>query len=264
MMNVGANFLREHVIPESRIHYAIIDAGGKAANVVQAKARVDYVLRAPQMPYVLDMAERLYKIARGAALMTETEVTWNVISGTSNLLATKAVYDRYDANLRSFLPVDYSPEELLYAKMFKDSFDASDNARMRKALTLSHPDKSTDEINKMLDAPMPNYICRDIGNTASTDAGDVTWVVPGCQLHVACYPAGTPFHSWQLAAMGKSSLVHKGMALAAKTIAMTALDFLLDNALVQQARKDFLSMLDGQTYRCPLPDDLTPDMMLSF
>ena len=105
----------------------------------------------------------------------------------------------------------------------------------------------------MLDMPMPNYYCREYGNSASTDAGDVTWVVPGCQLHVACYPAGTPFHTWQMTTMGKSALAHKGMATAARVLAMTALDFLTDEELTRQAWADFKEMMGDEKYTCLLP-----------
>lgn len=110
----------------------------------------------------------------------------------------------------------------------------------------------------MYEQPMANWYCHEYGNGASTDAGDVSWVVPGCQLHIACYPAGTPFHSWQMVAMGKSSLAKKGLKTAAKVLAMTALDFMLDPAMIEQARKDYKDALQGETYRCPLPDDLMP------
>ncbi len=258
LLNIGVQFLREHIIPEGRIHYAILNSGGTAPNVVQAEAEVSYVIRAPKMADMYDIADRVIRIAEGAAMMTDTTMTKRVVSGTSNLLATKAVFDRYDANLRSFLPVPYTEDELAYAKKFKDSLDVSDRKRMINCLRADYPGKSLKELEEMLDMPMANYICRETGNTASTDAGDVTWVVPGCQLHVACYPAGTPFHSWQMTAMGKSPLAHRSMGIAAKVIAMTALDFILDEKLVQQAKADFIEKLEGQTYRCPLPMDLKP------
>lgn len=258
LMNVGANFLREHVVPEARIHYAITNSGGKAPNVVQAEAEVVYVVRAPRMSDVYDIAARVDKIAEGAAIMTETKVSKRVVNGVCNLRATKTVFNCYEANLRAVIPVEYTEDELAYAKKFKDSLSVPDRARMIDSIKKSHPDKSMEEVNEMLDMPMPNYYCRELGNAASSDAGDVTWVVPGCQLHVACYPAGTPFHSWQMVAMGKSAIAHKGMATAAKVIAMTALDFITDEELVIQAKKDFETMMGGEKYKCPLPDELKP------
>ena len=258
LMSVGVNYLREHVIPEARIHYAYLNAGGTAPNVVQGEASVSYVVRAPQMSEMYAIADRVVKIAEGAALMTGTTMTHRVISGTSNLISTPIVRDTYDKNLRAFLPISYTEEELEYAQKFKDLLDKSDAKRIIGCIKAQYPEKSSEEIKAMYEAPMANFICTETGNTASTDAGDVSWVVPGCQLHVACYPAGMPWHSWQMVAMGKSSLVKKGMATAAKVIACTALDFLTDPDMVAQAKKDFLEKLDGETYRCPLPDDLEP------
>lgn len=258
LMNVGVNYLREHVIPEARIHYAYLNAGGTAPNVVPAEAMLSYVIRAPKMGAMYEIADRVIKCAQGAAMMTETEMSYKVVSGTSNLMSTKAVLDRFNANLDKYLPIPYTPEELEYAQKFKDTLDKSDEKRLLHCIELTYPEKSSAEIRAMYEEPMANWYCPEVGNTASTDAGDASWVVPGCQLHVACYPAGLPFHSWQMVAMGKSSLAKKGMKTAAKVLAMTALDFMTDPALLEQAKKDYLAKLDGETYRCPLPDDLQP------
>lgn len=258
LMNVGVNYLREHVVPEARMHYAYLSSGGTAANVVPAEAVVNHIIRAPKMSDMYDIAERVIKCAKGAAIMTDTEMTYKVISGTSNLISTKIVRDRFDANLDAYLPVAYTEEELAYAKKFKDSLDASDAKRLMECIQMSHPEKTSEEVRAMYEEPMANWYCHEYGNSASTDAGDVSWVVPGCQLHVACYPAGLPFHSWQMVAMGKSSLAKRGLKTAAKVLAMTALDFMMDEEMLAQAKKDFLTALNGETYRCPLPDTLTP------
>ncbi len=258
LMNVGVNYLREHVIPEARIHYAYLNAGGTAANVVPAEAILSYIIRAPHMSDMYAIADRVVKCAQGAAMMTETSMSYKVVSGTSNLMSTKIVMDRFNANLDQYLPVSYTADELAYAEKFKKTLDKSDEKRLLRCVQLSYPEKSSEEVRKMYEEPMANWRCIEVGNTASTDAGDVSWVVPGCQLHVACYPAGLPFHSWQMVAMGKSSLAHKGMKTAAKVLAMTALDFMTDPQMLVQARKDFLTKLDGESYRCPLPDTLQP------
>ena len=258
LMNVGVNYLREHIIPEARVHYAYQNAGGTAANVVPAEAVINYIVRAPKMSAMYEIADRVIKCAEGAATMTGTTMTYKVISGTSNLISTKIVRDRFDANLDQVLPVPYTEEELAYAKKFKDSLDVSDKKRLIACIQRAYPEKSTAEINEMYEQPMANWYCHEYGNGASTDAGDVSWVVPGCQLHVACYPAGLPFHSWQMVSMGKSAVAKRGLRTAAKVLAMTALDFMLDPEMVKQARADFEAALDGETYRCPLPKTLVP------
>ena len=110
-----------------------------------------------------------------------------------------------------------------------------------------------------MDMTMANYYCREEGNGASTNVGDVTWIVPGGQLHVALYPAGTPFHSWQMTSMGKSPVAKRGMKTAAKVIAMTALDFMLDPSLVEQARQDHLEALNGGIYQSVISEDVKPE-----
>lgn len=253
LMNVGVQFLREHIIPEARIHYAILDAGGPAANVVQSRAEALYLVRTPRMSDLLQIADRLDLIAKGAAMMTETTVKKIPVSGISNLRTTRTVYDRYMANLKSILPVDYTPEEEAYAEQFKKTYSEGDMPRLLRSLQTSYPDKSMEDIQAMLKMPMPNYYCRELENNGSSDAGDVTWVVPSCQLHVACFPVGTPYHSWQMTTMGKSPIAHKGMATAAKAIALTALDFITDPALTQKAWDDFKAMMGDEHYTCLLP-----------
>ena len=210
------------------------------------------------MSDMYDIADRVIDCAKGAALMTSTKMSYKVVSGTSNLISTKIVRDRFDANIDAFLPIPYTKEELAYAEKFKKTLDSSDEKRLIDSIQSNYPDKNPEEIRAMYEQPMANWYCHEHGNGASTDAGDVSWVVPGCQLHIACYPAGTPFHSWQMVAMGKSSLAKKGLKTAAKVLAMTALDFMLDPAMIEQARKDYADALQGETYRCPLPDDLMP------
>ena len=156
-MNVGVNYLREHVIPEARMHYAYLNAGGTAPNVVPAEAELSYVIRAPKMSDMYDIADRVIKCAQGAALMTETEMTYKVVSGTSNLISTKIVRDRFDANLDKYLPVPYTEEELAYAKKFKDTLDKSDEKRLIHCIQLAYPEKSSEEVRAMYEEPMANW-----------------------------------------------------------------------------------------------------------
>ena len=100
-MNVGVNYMREHMPSDARIHYAMIDGGGIAPNVVQAKARVRYSVRAADLPAMLVLLERVKNVARGAALMTETEVDIHVLAAVSNLVANPALEQAmYEAMVR--------------------------------------------------------------------------------------------------------------------------------------------------------------------
>lgn len=260
LMNVGVNYMREHVTSDARIHYAYLNAGGTAANVVQPNASVSYIVRALDMANVYSMVERIVKIAEGAALMTETKMSYRMVSGTSTLIATPIVRETYDKNIKEFLPVPFTEEELEYAKKFREGLGGGDDKRTMDCIKAQYPEKSAEEIKEMFDMPMANYFCMERGGGASTDAGDVSWVVPGCQLHIACYPIGLPWHSWQLTSMGKSPLVKRGTATAAKVLAATALDFMTNPEMVAQAKIDHLNARDGQPYRCPLPADLEPNI----
>ena len=91
LMNVGVNYMREHMPDTARVHYAYMDTGGNAANVVHAKATVRHLIRASNLMELRSLVERVYKIADGAALMTETTVEKKVYSGVSNLLGNKTL-----------------------------------------------------------------------------------------------------------------------------------------------------------------------------
>lgn len=255
LMNVGANFLREHISTDARIHYAITDTGGTATNIVQAQAKVLYTVRAPEMIDVWEIAARVDNIAEGAALMTGTTMKKRIVSGCSNLRVTQTVYDRLEENLKLVLPLQYKQTDLEYAEKFNAVLPQTDKPRLIDSLRRNYPGKSMAELEEMLAMPMANYLCTEYGAPASTDVGDVSWVVPTCQLHVACYPPYTPYHSWQMVAMGKSALVHKGIQAAAKVLAMTALEFMGDEVMLQQAKEDFQQMMGSSKYICPIEHD---------
>ena len=258
LTNVGVNYLREHIIDAARVHYAYEDAGGTAANVVPARATLSYIVRAPFMDDVFDIAERVKRIAQGAAMMTDTQLEIEVEGGTSNLMGNQVICDRYEENLKAFLPVEFTPEELDYAARFRRSLENSNDSRLLAGLRHYFPQASGEQLQEMAAQPVLNFYYLDNGPHASTDVGDVSWTVPTCQLSVACVPTGTPFHTWQMTAVGKSGVAHKGMLTAAKALALTAVDFLLDPALVERAKARFAQDRQGRPYRSPLPEGARP------
>ncbi len=114
-MNVGVNYMREHMPSDARVHYAYLDAGGIAPNVVQAGATVRYLVRAADLPGLLDLAARVERIAQGAALMTETTVTSRVVSAMSNLLANPPLEQALHANLMRLGPPPFDAEDRAFA-----------------------------------------------------------------------------------------------------------------------------------------------------
>jgi len=259
LMNVGCNYMREHMISDARVHYAYTNCGGTAPNVVQAEAQLLYAMRAPTVGQVKSLYERLEKIARGAALMTETEVTIRQVAAYSNTIANDVINQRYEAYLNEFLPLDYTQEELDYLRAFREKMPAS---RGRELLEKAQKVFGrTEKAREVADMPIWNFLSKDRSTSkGSNDVGDVSWVCPTSILHTACYAAGTPAHHWMQTAQGKSSVCHKGMFLAAAVMACTAVDFLRDPDLVKQARENWLERLGGETYPNPLPADCKPEV----
>src|ERR1700712_4459477 len=104
LMNVGVNYMREHMPSSARIHYAYLDAGGIAPNVVQGRAKVRYLIRAADLSGLNALVTRVRKIADGAALMTETTVSTQVVSAVSNLMGNKALEQAMDENFQRLGP----------------------------------------------------------------------------------------------------------------------------------------------------------------
>ncbi|GGE50150.1 peptidase M20 [Agaricicola taiwanensis] len=254
LMNVGVNYMREHMPSDARIHYALLDAGGVAPNVVQASAKVRYAIRARDLPGMMALNERVKKIAEGAALMTETKVTIKVISAVSNLLGNRPLEEAMYNNLMRLGPPPFDAEDRAYA------------ARIQK--TLSDEDILTDYrrvgVPVRPDTPLCDFIVpldsRGETMRGSTDVADVSWVVPTVQVRMATIAIGTPGHSWQVTAQGKSPAAHKGMVHAAKTMAATAVEVLTDPDLLARAKEDYRQRTERTPYVCPIPADVQPPL----
>ena len=260
LMNVGVQFLREHVTDDCRIHYAITDAGGVSPNVVQAKASVLYMVRANKVADSVKLQARVDDIARGAALMTGTEVERVFIDGTAELLPNFAIEQALYRNLEEIGVPEYSREDLELAAALKASYPGSgisgvygmrDPAIAKTVRTLSQDGK------KPVNDFIPPLYSTTQFSPGSTDVGDVSWLTPTSQIETVCWPAGVPGHSWQIVACGKSELAHKGMFLAAKVLAGTAVDLLSDGALLARARAEFEERSAGG-YVCPIEQDAVP------
>jgi aminobenzoyl-glutamate utilization protein B len=257
LMNVGVNYMREHMPSDARIHYAILDAGGIAPNVVQANAKVRYLIRARNLPELNRLIERVRKIAQGAALMTETSVETKVISAVSNLLGNtpleKAMYDNYVR----LGPPEFDDTDRAFAAKIQATLTEEDieSAYRRAGLPMREGVALCDTI-----VPLDAKTAPMMG---STDVGDVSWAVPTVQARGATYAIGTPGHSWQLTAQGKMPAAHKGLVHVAKAMAGTALDVLRDPALLARAKADHKSRVTRTPYVCPIPDDVDPPVGMS-
>lgn len=264
LMNVGVNFLREHMPQDCRVHYAITDTGGRAANVVQANAEVLYLIRAPEMPQALDLARRVEKVARGAAMMTETEVEIVFDTAASNLLPNLTLETEIHANMLALGPIAFDEADLAFAKMIQETF--TDEA-IRSSIRL-YQIKGDVFSNTEVDGSTPLHLgLRDFEGCShfragSTDVGDVSWVTPTAQCWTPAWAIGTNPHSWQVVAQGKSPAAHKAMAHAAKTLAATGVALVTSPGLLAAARAEWRKKTDGRAYVCPIPPDVRPGIAL--
>lgn len=252
LMNVGVNYMREHMPDDARVHYAYIDAGGIAPNVVQARAKVRYLIRARDLSGLTALVARVRKIADGAALMTETTVSAQTVSAVSNLMANTPLEQAMHDNFQRLGPPEFDDADRAYAERIRATLSDADIAAAF--------DRSGVPVRRdlaMCDFVIP-FGARGRGGNGSTDVGDVSWVVPTVQARGATCAVGTPFHSWQLTAQGKSPAAHKGLVHVAKVMAGTALDALQDPGLIERAKADLAERTRDTPYRSPLADDVHP------
>ena len=252
LMNVGVNYLREHMPDSARVHYAYLDAGGIAPNVVQARAKVRYLIRAEDLDGLTALVARVRKIADGAALMTETTVKSNVVSAVSNLLGNDPLEKLMDDNFQRLGPPAFDDADRAYAESVRATLQDADIAAVFDRAGVPVRRNLT-----MCDFIVP-LTAKGRGGNGSTDVGDVSWVVPTVQARGATCAVGTPFHTWQLTAQGKSPAAHKGLVHVAKVMAGTAIDAIQDPALISQAKADLAERTKAKPYVCPLPPDVQP------
>ena len=252
LMNIGINYMREHMPDAARVHYAYLDAGGIAPNVVQAKATVRQLIRSPSLGGLSSLVERVHAIADGAALMSGTKVTSRVFSAVSNLTENRPLSQAMQAEFEALGPVPFDAEDAAFATAIRDSLSREDIADTFERLAMK-PD---------YDMPLCDFIAPldrpFMGGMGSTDVGDVSWAVPTVQARVATCAVGTALHSWQQTAQGRAPAAHKGMLHAAKVMAATARAALTDPALIAAARKAHQDHLAEHPYACPIPPETNP------
>lgn len=262
LMNVGVNYLREHIISEAKVHYAVTNSGGTSPNVVQSDAEVLYLIRAPHIKDVEEIYQRVIKIANGAALMTETKVTVRFDKACSNYIPNHTLNVLVNEKLQHFGLPDYDEKELAYAKKMAKTITTEEvNSAILDAEKLSNyqlTDQFYREDNPFFGEVIPYAKGREVMQ-GSTDVGDVSWIVPTAQFFTTCFVAGTPLHTWQLVSQGKTSLAHKGLLSAGKVLAASAVGIFEQPTIIEKAKEE-LALLTKNNYRNPLPADLKPSM----
>ena len=261
IMDVGANYLREHIEPTERLHYAIINSGGESPNVVQAEARVKYLIRSTSAVKVKKLYERVCDVAKGAALITGTKVDILFDEGLYDTMPNFALEDVLkESYLKIGIP-EYTKEEREYAKKFKDSFNQEELfSNLPTAVADIMALKDNIENSELCDI-FVDRIHSEECTPGSTDVGDVSWVVPTAQIRVNCYSYGAGSHSWQWTGQGKSSIALKGAEMAAEVLADAAKTLTEKPELIQKARAEFDKRMRGQKYECLIPADVKPHLI---
>ena len=218
-MNHMVNLMREHVPQETRMHY-VVTSGGSAPNVVPDYAEAYHYVRHPDADMVRELFERLVGTARGAALGTGTEMEYEVVNGVYGLLPNVVLAQTMHANLERIGGVEYTIEEQRFAEIVRRSL-AADAPPIASA------------------ADVVPFVVEDVTRSSSTDVGDVSWNVPTTGLNTATWVPGTGAHSWQAVGGSGTGIGTKGMIVAGRTLAMTAVDLFLRPELVERARAEF-------------------------
>ena len=260
LMNIGVQFLREHIPDKARVHYAFLDAGGRTANVVQSDATLLYQIRSPKMSDARSIYERVINIAKGAALMTDTKVEVQFDRACSDLRTNhaldKIVYEAFE----TVGPVPVTEEDIVFAREIRKTFTADVKGSNENTLREYYRrDDLADRIRdkEIVDILFPlEYVFAE--KTASTDVGDVSQILPVTQIGTADYAKDTQLHSWQAVAQGKSPLAHKGMLTTGKVLALAAADIFEHPEKLTPVKEEFAKSWEAEPYVSPIPDGAEP------
>ena len=261
LMNIGVQFLREHMPDRARIHYAITDAGGQSPNVVQPRAAVLYMTRSNRVGEALELQARVDKIAQGAALMTETTFERTFIDGTADLVPNhvlEALGHRVFARLG--VPA-HTREETDFARRLWETYASHDLPGVGTQADAAYRDRVS-ELRQAANSPLNDFLLPLYTGEAfvpgSTDVGDVSHQCPALQFHVVTWPNGCPGHSWQNVSCGGDSLGRKGALHAGKLLACTAIELLEDPSILEAAREELARRTAQAPYVCPIPPEAEP------
>jgi len=259
LMNVGVQFLREHIAPKESLHYSFLDVGGVSPNVVQPTASVLYMIRGETVRKAKALKKRVDAIAQGAALMTETTFTQRQIDGTSSTLSNTVLEQLLYDNMKAVPLPEYTPEEWQLAGDIYKTYPHE--ALPGDPTVLEHPackaeimEKSEGGKRAINDFIIP-YVPANAFSPGSTDVGDVSWQTPTAQFTGVTWASGSPGHSWQNVSLGHSTIGYKGILYAAKVLAATCADLMENEELLNKAKAEF-AVTAAEGYDCPLEPDV--------
>lgn len=256
LMNVGVNYLREHIIQDARIHY-VIEKGGEQPNIVPEYARSWYYVRAPERDQVEYIYDWVVDIAKGAALMTRTRVEVEFLEGIYNLIPNRTLAELVVSNMREIGLPEYSEEDLKFAKEIAKTIP-----RESKINQLRKSGRPGWErlIDKLMDDEVPDPWGEGEVSHGSTDVADVSWQAPTLEFSTAAWVLGTPGHSWQAVAQSAAGTGHKSLIFASKVLAASVLDLLTNPGLLEKAKQEHRKRLKGRKYVSPIPPEHKPPL----
>lgn len=259
LMDVGVNYMREHMADYDRVHYAILDTGGVSPNVVQPRAEVLYLIRSKTNAEAAVLYERVKKIARGAALMTETEVSVRFDKACSNIVPNKVLGQVVHDAMADIGTPKRTEAEKAYIRSFQKTVSEERIVNDPGMAPFPDPDLRREYIEKdpYGEFLLP-YLPTNAAAMGSSDTGDVSYVTPLCQFSAACFAIGTASHSWQWVAQDKDSVAVKGCLYAAKVLAKAAETLYEQPETLAAARLELKKRLGGKPYICPIPPDVMP------
>jgi aminobenzoyl-glutamate utilization protein B len=237
LLNIGMNYLREHVTLTSRIHY-VITQGGSAANIVPDHSKVWYMVRDIDRQGVEYLTKRLYECAEGASLMTRTTYKVSILEGTWNMLIIEEGSKIMYSNLLLVGPPRFTEKEQQFARAIQREMNIEEKGLSTVIEPLKRPE-----------APR---------GSGSSDVSDVSWITPTIGLNVALWPLGAPGHHWSVVACGGASVAQKTLVAAAKTLASTALDLFTNPDLLKRLRVEWKDKTKGIHYKSAIPEGQKP------
>jgi aminobenzoyl-glutamate utilization protein B len=256
LMNIGVNYLREHVIQDARIHY-IIEKGGDQPNIVPTYAGSWYYIRAPERDQVEFIFKWISDIAKGAATMTRTDAKETAFKGCYNKIPNRVIAETIVKNMRIIGLPKYNDEDLEFAEKIAETITPQMKiAELKKSKRLGW--KSL--VDKLMDDEIPDPWGEGEVSHGSTDVADVSWQAPTVEFNTAARVLGSPGHSWQNVAQSGVGLGHHSLIFSAKVMAATVLDLLTNEELLERARAEHAERIGIKEYSSPIPAGVKPPL----
>jgi aminobenzoyl-glutamate utilization protein B len=263
LMNVGVNYVREHMSDNSRIHYAVTNTGGISPNVVQSEAEVLYLIRAENLKETKKLFERVKKVAHGASLMTETEYEVIIDKACSDYSPNREIEQIMFRYLKEEeADIKFTDKEQHFAEKIWKTLSEGEKDNALKSLNSFGAMNDKEKLNnKFLSDIVNDYIITEQPMLGSSDVADVSWVTPTAQITCSTSAIGTQLHTWQMVSQGLSGYAFKGMHRAARVMANSAIHILKNPAILERINKEHQQKIKNHPYENPIPKDVTPSIL---